>query len=117
MAGRIVAARAELEKAQQELGGNIFDRCLIEKEVEKKSELRKWLEVEEKIMAQKAKINWLNLGDGNNKYFHAAVKEKNRGTRILKLIRKDGIVATEHKDLEHEVLDVVSNYLLSKVRN
>lgn len=38
------------------------------------------------IFAQKAKITWLQLGDGNNSF----VKENNKGKTIGKLENEDG---------------------------
>ena len=34
------------------------------------------IQMEEDILMQKSKVNWLKLGDSNNAYFHATVKEK-----------------------------------------
>lgn len=60
--------------------------------------------IEEKILAQKCKINWPKLGDGNNAFFHAAVREKNKGTTIFKLVWENGNIITDQNDLEEEVL-------------
>lgn len=46
-------------------------------------ELIKWLEVDERIMSQRAKIKWLKLGDDNKAYFHASVKEWKPSCRYL----------------------------------
>lgn len=39
-------------------------------------EVLKWSETEEQVLRQRAKINRLRLGDGNNAYFHAYMKAK-----------------------------------------
>ncbi|XP_022032683.1 uncharacterized protein LOC110933786 [Helianthus annuus] len=41
------------------------------------------------FLQQKSKVDWLNLGDSNTKYFHNVVKAKNHRSRIL-LIRVTG---------------------------
>lgn len=65
----------------------------------KKEELRKWTDLEEKILAQRSKINWLQLEDGNNAYFHAIVKGKNKGACITKLCKIDGSLATTQDEI------------------
>jgi hypothetical protein len=41
-------------------------------------EVIKWCNMEEQMFQQKAKIDWLKLGDGNNRYFHASIKAKQK---------------------------------------
>lgn len=43
------------------------------------------MQIEEDILSQKSKVEWLKLGDGNNSYLHASLKDKNmiKGTNKL----------------------------------
>lgn len=50
-----------------------FNPELIDQVKHWTDEIIKGTEIEEKILSQKAKVNWLKLGDGNNWYFHAIV--------------------------------------------
>lgn len=70
-------ARAEWESFQNDLRQNQFDEHLREKVCRCIEESIKWLGLEENILAQKCKIEWLQLVGGNNSYFHASVKDKN----------------------------------------
>ncbi|XP_058776840.1 uncharacterized protein LOC131651189 [Vicia villosa] len=58
----------------------------------------------EQILQQKAKGTWLQLGDGNNLYFHVIVKGKNKQIGIQQLEDSQGHLLTEHKEIEVEVL-------------
>ncbi|XP_058723318.1 uncharacterized protein LOC131595086 [Vicia villosa] len=41
-------------------------------------DVMKYSEIEEQILKQKSKSDWINLGDGNNAYFYANLKQKNK---------------------------------------
>lgn len=60
------------------------------------------------MLAQRAEIKWLQLGDGNNAYFHATVKEKNKCANIQKLVGEDGSLLYSPEDIEKEVLNLYS---------
>lgn len=45
----------------------------------------KWLEAEKRkldIAKQKAKINWIEKGDENSKFFHAVIKKRERRNNL-----------------------------------
>jgi hypothetical protein len=46
--------------------------------------------VEEKLLKQKSRIQWLNLGDGNNSFFHNLVKVRNSSNLIKVLMDNEG---------------------------
>lgn len=48
--------------------------------------------MEKRILKQRSKIDWLNVGDGNNSYFHTSLKEKHRQTQMHTLENDNGIV-------------------------
>lgn len=49
---------------------------MFEKERKLKSELEKRVMIEESILKQKSRIQWLKLGDANTTYFHASMKSR-----------------------------------------
>lgn len=53
-------------------------------------------------MAQKAKVKWLNLGDGNNSYFHATVRSKAQQRGIQKLSTTDGETVYDQASISGE---------------
>jgi hypothetical protein len=61
------------------------------------------------MLRQKAKIEWLKLGDGNNKYFHASIKAKQKQCELKTIYREDGTMVTTHEDIEQEVLHLYGN--------
>lgn len=91
----------ELAEIQKKLSIRKFDSRLIEIEKEKRVELSTWRKVEKKILVQKAKLNWLRLGDGNNSYLH----EKHKDSTIRKLCRGDGTEERTFQGIELEVLN------------
>lgn len=57
---------------------------------------------EENLLMQKAKVTWVQLGDGNNSYFHAIVKGRNKQNKIHRIV--DGDTMTDFKEIEKEML-------------
>ncbi|XP_023757720.2 uncharacterized protein LOC111906233 [Lactuca sativa] len=45
---------------------------------------------EEKLLAQRAKIKWLQEGDNNSKFFHRIVKSRGNSNRIQMVLDEDG---------------------------
>jgi hypothetical protein len=43
---------------------------------------------EENFHKQKSRVNWLNLGDGNNTFFHNSVKIRN-SSNLIKMLKDD----------------------------
>jgi hypothetical protein len=64
----------------------------------------KWCDMAEQMLQQKAKIDWLKLGDGNNSYFHASIKAKQKQCELKAIYREDDTMAVTHDDIEQEVL-------------
>ena len=63
-------------------------------DVRKEKELREDLEAlmnrEEVMRSQKARCNWIILGDRNTKFFQIVVKQRRARARILHLKTEDG---------------------------
>lgn len=68
-------------------------------------DLLKLHEIEEKVLRQLEKIDWIRLGDGNNSYFHASLKSKQHYSNMSKLHKEDGTVLNTQEDIEREVFD------------
>lgn len=63
---------------------------------------------------QRAKLKWLKLGDGNNAYFHATVKGKNKQDGIYNLEDPNGNILTEQGQIEKEVLRFYKSLICTK---
>ncbi|CAL0306419.1 unnamed protein product [Lupinus luteus] len=73
---KIQEARENLVKAQYNLQANKFNPAIL---LEVKGHIDALMHlhmVEEQILQQKYIINWLQLGDANNSFFYATVKDK-----------------------------------------
>ena len=73
---RIEQARKALDDVQSQLRTDRNNATLHSQEKACSLQLRKWLHVEESALAQKARIQWLKLGDSNNQFFFRAIKER-----------------------------------------
>lgn len=72
------------------------DKCLLR-------ELEKWSNIEEIIWKQKARIDWLQLGDSNTKFFHAFAQSRRSANAIHRLVRGYGSVCLGQEQIKKEV--------------
>ena len=56
-----------------------------------RKEINDLLDSEEIMWQQRAKVQWLGLGDRNTKYFHSKASKRRRKNTILRLENEDGI--------------------------
>ncbi|GJR37695.1 putative RNA-directed DNA polymerase, eukaryota, reverse transcriptase zinc-binding domain protein [Tanacetum coccineum] len=77
---RVAKLRHELDVVQKELEANPDDLNLREEEAIYLHSFNEAKLDEEKFLKQKAKIEWLDVGDSNSPYFH--VKAKNHRCRV-----------------------------------
>lgn len=64
-------------------------------------ELEKWSLIEERIWKQKARIDWLQLGDSNTKLAYAQMRQNAKG--IHRLERADGTICLGHHFIKEEI--------------
>lgn len=77
-----------------------MDRELVQKVHDCTTNLLNLNELDEKVMRQKTKIEWLKLGDKNNSYFHASLKAKQAAKGMHILYMDDGIVIKIQGEIE-----------------
>jgi hypothetical protein len=92
-------ARNELRLAHNNLLVDRLNPLHIQQVKVCTEEVIKWCGVEEQMLRQRAKIEWLRLGDGNNKYFHASIKAKQKQCELRAIYRADGTLLTSHEDV------------------
>ncbi|XP_049406058.1 uncharacterized protein LOC125869643 [Solanum stenotomum] len=100
---KVIACRNELEMIQTEMRSD-HSNYLIMKEKEVLLNLEKWSMIEESVLKQKARVNWISLGDANTKYFSAVMKEKQQRKHILNLTSQDGANLKEAEDIKLEIV-------------
>ncbi|XP_070026137.1 uncharacterized protein [Nicotiana sylvestris] len=67
--------------------------------------LKKWSLIEESILKQKSRAQWIQLGDSNSKYFAIIIKERIQRKQIKELkALKDGKMLTNPNDLKQEIV-------------
>ncbi|XP_049365804.1 uncharacterized protein LOC125830665 [Solanum verrucosum] len=68
-----------------------------------KVELERWINIEESILMQKSRVQWLKLGDANTLYFHACLKSRQSQKQITQLMSLEGIVLSSGSQVEGEI--------------
>ncbi|XP_019223582.1 PREDICTED: uncharacterized protein LOC109205329 [Nicotiana attenuata] len=108
---KIQETKNKLMKLQQDMKSLEDDSAVIDEEKKTKMELAKWMEVEESIMKQKARVKWLKEGDSNNTYFHACVKNRHARNHIGRLTNNEGHILQNTKEVGEEILQFYKTVL------
>ncbi|CAN1163366.1 hypothetical protein LINPERHAP2_LOCUS24999 [Linum perenne] len=67
-----------------------------------------WKE-EEALLCKRAKVNWLQQGDRNSKFFHAAVRYRKQRNQITKLQDDQGIWISDPEKLKDLAISFFSD--------
>lgn len=101
----VIVARKALTDFQDELPNlPSYDQCVAEEEL--CSNLQKAIATEEIFLKQKSRISWLELGDGNNAFFHRSCKGRWNTNKIMALKDNSGNVISGH----HGIADIATSY-------
>ncbi|XP_056698434.1 uncharacterized protein [Spinacia oleracea] len=93
----------DLEMAQSISIANPDDSVAQEKEKECVAKLKLFLKVQESAYRQKSRIQWLQLGDSNSKFFFSAMKERYAINSIDVLYDDHGTKLTTETDIQAEI--------------
>ncbi|GJW22147.1 hypothetical protein Tco_0032769 [Tanacetum coccineum] len=96
--------RLELDEAQKALDSDSFNATICEDEVIYLQAFNDALLTEERFLKQKAKIEWLNLGDSNTTYFHKVVKSHALRNRIDYVTTTSGTLLMAIKSRWHSLI-------------
>lgn len=69
------------------------------------------VQLEEKLLLQKSRINWLAIGDRNSRYFHAKVKGRWNTNKILVIEDSNGEMVQGQEDVQHVAVDFFKGLL------
>nr|XP_009778407.1 PREDICTED: uncharacterized protein LOC104227788 [Nicotiana sylvestris] len=61
--------------------------------------------VDESIMKQKSRVQWLNLGDSNTTFYHACMKNRQARNNIGKLIDSNGDIVQNTEEVKAKILN------------
>ncbi|XP_058776555.1 uncharacterized protein LOC131650866 [Vicia villosa] len=111
----LTKARTELTVAQESLVSNRMDATAIEKVKMLTTKVIEWNELEESMMRQRTKIDWLRMQDGNNAYFYATLKIKSQHRSLNVLHQDDGTVLNGKDEIHQEVLKYYRSIMGTKV--
>ena len=100
--GNLFDKVVELRKKLHDVRGKIYldpvNRSLRQEESELLIEYKDAVSNEEKLLRQKAKVTWLNVGDKNSAYFHKVIKGRANKSRIMSIWGENG-TGYDHKDV------------------
>ncbi|XP_071708164.1 uncharacterized protein [Rutidosis leptorrhynchoides] len=82
----------DLDNLQKQLDENPSSSQIRDAEILKLKEYNDALWDEERFIKQKSKVEWLQVGDNNSKYFHKVVKAKVNRCRINAVTNSDDIL-------------------------
>lgn len=85
---------------------NMFDEEKLIKE-----QVEKWSNIEENMLRQKSRVQWLKLGDSNTAYFHASLKSRNAQNIIHCLVTERGKWIHNRDNIQDEILSFYKNLL------
>ncbi|XP_058767824.1 uncharacterized protein LOC131641534 [Vicia villosa] len=104
-------SREKLDQAQTLLASDQMNKALCQTVKYWIDEVMKSSELEEKILHQKLKCDWINPGNENNAYFYANLKSKNKQVQIQELEDSHSNRLTDQKDIEREVISFYSKLI------
>ncbi|CAK8567230.1 unnamed protein product [Lathyrus sativus] len=101
----IVQARNDLLQTQESLIMDRMNTEFIEKVKTCTDELTHLQELQDQMLRQRTKINWLREGDTNSSFFYAYLKSRTTTTNISQLYKDDGTCIHNQEDIEKEVCE------------
>ncbi|XP_070015409.1 uncharacterized protein [Nicotiana sylvestris] len=114
---KIQNARERLESMQNQMSCPDQGEMQVELERTTKLELEKWLMVEESIMKQKSRVQWLNLGDSNTVFYHACMKNRQARNNIGRLIDSNGDIVQNPEEVKAKILNFYRGYLVVQLHS
>ncbi|OIT24741.1 hypothetical protein A4A49_36675 [Nicotiana attenuata] len=103
---RLNQARQQLEVIQANMHVQPFCQSLFDQEKEILADLDKWSNIEEQVLRQKSRANWILCGDSNSKYIHAQWKIRQSKNTISSIYTETGIKLTDPVQVESEFIVV-----------
>nr|GFA91073.1 hypothetical protein [Tanacetum cinerariifolium] len=87
----VIRLRVDLAAVQSSMSADPYNKAFREEELRVLRAYKAALRDEELFFRQKAKVEWLKVGDRNSKYFHNVVKGRCNKNRISYIENVDGV--------------------------
>ncbi|GAV78195.1 hypothetical protein CFOL_v3_21663 [Cephalotus follicularis] len=100
----LIAQQAKLDEDPTNEEARSTEKQLLEKYYK-----ASW--VEESFLKQKARVQWLRLGDSNSAYFHRVIKVRQARNTIIKIRKADGEWTKNQEEVGRESVSYFSNLL------
>ena len=97
-------AREEVKCSHSSLLGDPFNPILIEKHKSFLKNFHTAIWIEEEILKQKSRLQWLEVGDKNSRYFHMSIKARRNRKRIFILEKLDGKFTSTCDEAKEEAI-------------
>ncbi|XP_050232999.1 uncharacterized protein LOC126681501 [Mercurialis annua] len=104
-----------LDQLQIDIQKDLGNSFLIDEERAMAIQLKNMLRCEESFYKQKSRIQWLNLGDSNTKYFHNSIKQRRAMNSIPLIKLDDGRIINSQKDILEEMTRFYTNLVWKNI--
>lgn len=71
-------------------------------------------DIEEDCLKQRSKVHWLDVGDGNNKFFHSSAKIREVRNAIHEILRANGSIAISDEEIKIEAESFFADFMTKK---
>ncbi|GKC04027.1 protein LAZ1 [Tanacetum coccineum] len=88
---RVNKLRIELDEVQKAIDSDPLNYSLRDEEAVYLQAFNEAMIDEERFLKQKAKIEWLDVGDSNSAFFHKSIKSRNQRSRIEMIRTTDNV--------------------------
>ncbi|XP_043697412.1 uncharacterized protein LOC122648227, partial [Telopea speciosissima] len=99
-----MAAQAELHQSQCNLRDHPDDPNLVSLETQAKVKLWEALAIEEKFLKEKSRVKHIQLGDGNNSFFHKSMLCRQNRSHILEITGEGGDIVKDPSRIKDEAV-------------
>nr|XP_016506828.1 PREDICTED: uncharacterized protein LOC107824548 [Nicotiana tabacum] len=103
--------REELAETQDKLNEDHFNRQEIHREKQLLQNIEKWEKIQEQVIRQRSRANWIQLGDSNTKYFHAYMKSRQARNKVSYILTENQQKLTDPKQIQQEFMQFFQNLL------
>ncbi|CAK8538353.1 unnamed protein product [Lathyrus sativus] len=112
---KIARARNDLNKVHDTLMTDRLDAGKIHMVKKCSDNLIRLQELDDSMVRQRAKVDWLRLSDDNNKYFHASIKMRQQLNNMTQIQRIYGTFITDQLGMENEVISFYRKLMGTKL--